>query len=861
MFTSKPSSNKKRANLMCAFVAAYIAVTSYFLYQVHEFTNDIYNYPYYVSSQAREMRFRFYNFRVILPVLLSSANYTIDDIRHTFTEQQAMYEELAKTMEQRFRGDPKEFAEFKQALKAVGDKRNELAEITRLDTTYENVLKQYERISSKSFDDLDDILVRMARNADERGNEINQHANSIIDYIVLLSIFMGLALILFIYRQTELINGFYSKLTDREKLFNILSTNVDDVYFIFGRDCSLEYVSPNAKRLLNEDSDSIQQDPELLFRIFKPEDLDWIKSKLLDENLSKVENRSIKVESLDREYKLSVYPAKEKSAEMRFILSMFDETEQARYRSVLTEALANAENASTAKGQFLSNMSHEIRTPLNAIIGMATIALAEINNKARIRDCLDKTLQSSKHLLGLINDILDMSKIESHKFTLVDEPFNLKESLRNISNLIGLQAVEKNLEFEIDTKNVACEDLVGDSLRLNQILINLLGNAVKFTPEGGRVSLTMSQKLMGNKLVHLKFVVADTGIGMREDEVEKMFLPFEQGKQMTRSKYKGTGLGLPITKNLVDLMGGTMLVKSKVGEGTTFTLDIPFKMSEPKTETASELQEFHALVVDDEALTCEHACLLLSQLGQRTDFVLSGKDALVKIEEAIAAGDPYDICFLDWRMPEMDGIETARRIRKIVGSDTLIIIISAYDWSIMANKVDESIGINGFIAKPFFTSSFYDCLSINKSRPQAKQQEETADKDGKPSGRILVVEDNEFNKEIAEEYLVMSGFQVDCVEDGLQAVKAFNDNPSGYYSMILMDIQMPVMGGLEATKTIRALQRPDAKTIPIVAMTANAFTEDVSASLAVGMNDHISKPIDMKVLQKVLLTHIVKKST
>ena len=406
-------------------------------------------------------------------------------------------------------------------------------------------------------------------------------------------------------------------------------------------------------------------------------------------------------------------------------------------------------------------------------------------------------------------------------------------------------AKEKGVSFEIVTNDVNQECLVGDQLRVNQVFINVIANAVKFTPRGGKVTMKLSEKQTSPEHIHLRCIISDNGIGMKKDFLSRVFLPFEQETAEIAQHFGGTGLGLAITHNLVNLMGGSIDVQSEEGKGSTFTIDLPFGISKDSAKHSESLLELRALVIDDDKDTCEHACVLLDQLGQKTEYALSGKEGIEKIKQAMQDNDPFDICFLDWKMPEMDGEATAREIRKIVGPETLIIIISAYDWSPIEGRAKE-IGINGFIAKPFFSSSFYNWLSDPSIKENKGRDKDIVVQENTKKKRVLLAEDNEFNAEVAQDFLDMAGYTAEVVGDGAQAVKAFETHEPGYYSMIFMDIQMPVMNGLEAAQMIRSLLREDAHTIPIVAMTANAFSEDVSKSLNAGMNDHISKPIDLK---------------
>lgn len=546
--------------------------------------------------------------------------------------------------------------------------------------------------------------------------------------------------------------------------------------------------------------------------------------------------------------KLTLYPTKENGEINRYILSILDESETKRNQQILRDALVNAQNANQAKSNFLSRMSHEIRTPMNAIIGMSTIAAASLNNTVKIEDCLSKIMISSKHLLQLINDVLDMSKIESGKFTISNESFSLELVISNICSIIYGQAKAKNQKFDV-VGAVLHEDLIGDPLRLNQILINLLSNAVKYTGEGGSITLTMKEMPCKTKnMVRLQFAITDNGIGMSKEFMTKLFQPFEQ----EGSSSGGTGLGLAITQNLVLLANGTIHVKSELGQGSSFILELPFALAGQEKEPIfnKEFDDLKILVADDDQDICEYTTLILNRLGVQATWVLSGLEAVECTIRAYESGESFDIIFLDWVMPVVDGMEATRRIRKVVGTETLIIIISAFNWSEIEEEA-RLAGASAFISKPIFQSTVYNTLQqVTKgglTEPSLKIV--NADFSGK---RFLLVEDNAFNLQIAQELLEMVGATVETAVDGEKAVTIFKQSASGYYDAILMDIQMPVMDGYTAAREIRAAKHADALFIPIIAMTANAFSEDISAALRAGMDAHVAKPIDTSVLFKVL---------
>lgn len=528
-----------------------------------------------------------------------------------------------------------------------------------------------------------------------------------------------------------------------------------------------------------------------------------------------------------------------------------------RQQKILQDALLVAQKANDAKRDFLSRMSHEIRTPMNAIIGMSAVAFNYLDDKKRTADYLSKITFSSKHLLMLLNDVLDMSKIENGKLNIRQELFDLKNLVTSLADINYGIATAKGLAFEIVISGFKDELLLGDSMRVNQILLNLLSNAIKFTPKGGSVRLEIRMLRSASDKIWLRFIVKDSGIGMKKEFLEHLYEPFEQADNGIARKYGGTGLGMAITKNLVAIMDGTIEVESQEGAGTTFMVDLPFGVSKVDKKTAAEMEEMRVLVVDDDNDTCEHAAVLLKGMGVNVDWALNGFEAIEKVRSACEDdGRCYDVCFIDWCMPELDGIETARRMRRYVGPDVLIIIISAYDWSGIEEQA-KAAGINAFIAKPFFASNLYNTLLTVSRKPElgfsAVGNKETYDFGGK---KVLLVEDNELNMEIASELLKFVNLQVEHAENGKVAVDIFRNSKEKEYALIFMDIQMPLMNGYDAARCIRSSEHPAARTIPIIAMTANAFNDDVQAAFDAGMNGHLAKPIDVEVLYKTIARYI-----
>lgn len=528
-----------------------------------------------------------------------------------------------------------------------------------------------------------------------------------------------------------------------------------------------------------------------------------------------------------------------------------------RQQKILQDALLVAQKANDAKRDFLSRMSHEIRTPMNAIIGMSAVAFNYLDDKKRTADCLSKITFSSKHLLMLLNDVLDMSKIENGKLNIRQELFDLKNLVTSLADINYGLATAKGLAFEIVISGFKDELLLGDSMRVNQILLNLLSNAIKFTPKGGSVRLEIRMLRSASDKIWLRFIVKDSGIGMKKEFLEHLYEPFEQADNGIARKYGGTGLGMAITKNLVAIMDGTIEVESQEGAGTTFMVDLPFGVSKVDKKTAAEMEEMRVLVVDDDNDTCEHAAVLLKGMGVNVDWALNGFEAIEKVRSACEDdGRCYDVCFIDWCMPELDGIETARRMRRYVGPDVLIIIISAYDWSGIEEQA-KAAGVNAFIAKPFFASNLYNTLLTVSRKPElgfsAVGNKETYDFGGK---KVLLVEDNELNMEIASELLKFVNLQVEHAENGKVAVDIFRNSKEKEYALIFMDIQMPLMNGYDAARCIRSSEHPAAGTILIIAMTANAFNDDVQAAFDAGMNGHLAKPIDVEVLYKTIARYI-----
>ena len=670
---------------------------------------------------------------------------------------------------------------------------------------------------------------------------------------IVVGIAFGLAvlvILLIVRRNRATVRRKNTEILYRDELFRKLSLNVDDVFLMLDAKTSkTDYVSPNIGRLLGIPWKTVRQDVHALAELRPQNDSDRDKNFL--EGLSRGEQREWDAAYLHQETRELrwfhiIAMGSEVEGRTKYILVMSDRTADKQINQALSDAVAAAETANRAKSTFLSNMSHDIRTPMNAIIGFTTLALSNIDDKERVKDYLAKTLASSNHLLSLINDVLDMSRIESGKIHLEEVEVNLSDVLHDLKTIVSGQIYAKQLELYMDATDVTDEDVYCDKTRLNQILLNLLSNAIKFTPAGGTVSVRVRQ-LAGK--VHgcgqYEFRIKDNGIGMSPEFAKKIFEPFERERTSTVSRIQGTGLGMAITKNIVDMMGGTIEVQTAQGKGSEFIICVPMRTQAEHrpVEKITELEGLKALVVDDDFNTCDSVTKMLVKVGMRAEWTLSGKEAVLRARQSIEMSDVYHAYIIDWRLPDMNGIEVTRQIRSL-HDDTPIIILTAYDWSDIEVEA-KAAGVTAFCSKPMFMSDLRETLmsALGQKLTDASQEllpEEDADFKDR---HILLVEDNELNREIAQEILREYGFRVDTAENGAVAVEKVSTAAPGSYDLVLMDVQMPVMDGYTATRQIRALEDPALAGIPILAMTANAFDEDRRNAMESGMNGFLSKPI------------------
>ena len=645
----------------------------------------------------------------------------------------------------------------------------------------------------------------------------------------------------------------------RDELFQKLSMNVNDVFLMLdAKTYQADYVSPNVEKLLGITVEQIRNDIRILGKLHSGENEDPEKNYL--EKIQVHEQKEWDFEYVhqktgEKRWFHNIAMGSEVNGKKKYILVMSDRTSDRKMNRALSEAVRAAETANRAKSTFLSNMSHDIRTPMNAIIGFTTLAVSNIDDKNRVRDYLGKILSSSNHLLSLINDILDMSRIESGKIHLEETEVSLSDVLHDLKTIISGQVHAKQLDLYMDAMDITNEDVYCDRTRLNQVLLNLLSNAIKFTPAGGTVSVRLKQfpgLQRGSELYEIR--VKDNGIGMSQEFVQKLFSPFERERTSTVSRTQGTGLGMAITKNIVDMMGGTIEVQTEQGKGTEFIVRLPFRIQSGnhRIEKIAELEGLKALVADDDFNTCDSVTKMLVKVGMRSEWTLSGKEAVLRARQSMELGDAFHAYIIDWRLPDMNGIEVTRQIRSL-GDDTPIIILTAYDWSDIEVEAREA-GVTAFCAKPLFMSDIRETLMTVIGQSQDEPEKSilpTAGSDFRGKC-ILLAEDNELNSEIAVELLNEYGFLVDTAENGAETVEKVKNSKPGDYHLVLMDVQMPVMNGYEATKAIRALDNPALAGITILAMTANAFDEDRKKALECGMDGFLSKPIVIEELIAML---------
>lgn len=646
----------------------------------------------------------------------------------------------------------------------------------------------------------------------------------------------------------------------RERLFQNISSNIDFAFLLYTPEKrTVEMVSDNVQALYDVAPEQVASRPDILFLQCGVPRGDKDMAAFFEGRLKDKVQREYRTgmdDELQRWTEVHYLPA----GNGQYLAVLHDTTREHHMRDDLADALLQSQENNRARTAFFSSMSHDIRTPMNGIIGMTAIARANLGNRSKTEDCLDKISLASEHLLALINEVLDMSRIESGKLSLKNEPVNLPELISNVLLLIKPELTKRGHTLRVKSAVLDYDTVIGDALHIQKILMNLLTNAIKYTPEGGEISIGLQEQKREDEKIDIVFQVEDNGIGMEPDFVKRIFCPFERAEDSRLNKITGSGLGMAITKNIVDIMGGTIQVESTPGAGSKFTVVLPMKVGKADIPAAESLSGHRVLVVDDSADVCEGIRIMLEESGLHVDRCLSGSGAVEAAVRAHQEGDGYFAVIVDWKMPQMDGVETARRLRADLGEDIPILLLSAYNWEDVEQEALDA-GINGFLTKPIFRSELMQKLRFYILGSSVKIQEapHSVPQYQFHGLRVLLAEDNDLNREIAEELLREAGIQVDSVENGLLAVRRIEQNEAGRYDMVLMDIHMPVMDGLEAVGKIRQLPDQRKARIPVIAMTADAFEEDIRICEQAGMDGHISKPINIETMFEVIRSFDTRK--
>lgn len=828
----------------------YLIVTLYNSERLAAQTEKMSSHPFEMVVAGGELKMCIAKMQVRVERLYK--HNTMDDVIYIRGILDELYEEtdqVLKRLKHAYQGSDKEWDNLEDNLDEIKKQQNGFLLYVSADECFpqDQVIAYEEEKIEPLYQETTAMIDEMLEDAEEGGLQYVQNVEQLRVRVLVLSIILMVAMLaVFIFSQYIMWRQ-RKELQNRSTLFDSLSKSIDDAFVI--RDAKsgeIVYRSLNMERVLG-----ISPTDETLYQGLKSEDVDEIYRYIGDFELAASYKKLVEYTRPDGEKRwvlLRLYRVN--NLDTPQVISFYsDRTNEEKQRIFLDAAMENADKANQAKGDFLARMSHEIRTPLNAIIGLVTLAIASIEDSAKVQDCLTKINFSSKHLLMLIDDILDMSQIESNKMKLQNEEFDIYQFINSFVVTIYSQAKAKNLEFkESITGFSEGSEYYGDSLRMGQILLNLVSNAIKFTPECGSVFLKVEKLVTKKNLDIVQFEVTDTGIGMSEEVQERIFAPFEQADSSIAAKFGGTGLGMSITKNLVMLMDGKIYVNSKENEGTTFTVDIPLLKKESETKIPDfENMGLNALVVDDEEEECRHAVRVLQEIKIQAEWVMHGAQAIERVISHHRGNRDYDICLIDWKMHDIDGIEVTRRIRAEVGYDVPIVMISAYDYMEMEEEA-RAAGVDGFLPKPLYRTAVYEEISRELKEREGRQIQGKAKQKLLSGKKILLAEDNDINRDIAKELLELQGATVIACEDGKQALQAFQNSGIREYDAILLDIRMPVLDGYETAGRIRALNRKDAVIIPMIAVTAHAFSGDVTAALRAGMNAHVSKPLDIAEL-------------
>lgn len=844
--------------VICIGVAAFAGMTIANTDNLATYTDEIYQRPYSVNDAAWKLRTQILFARNTMLNLLAGTGFPESQT----AELAVMYEIrddlplLEQTLRSQYEGDPETVEQLitdvnellslhDRSIQLIRDGKQEEAKTILYEEAYPLYLRadnNVRKITDNTEMEIDNYV--------ERANQLNEKTNMMAlawgSVLIALAIMVSAASVHAITKRNE-------DIFHNNALFNIISENVDDVFMIYDLlEDRVEYISDNAERIMGISAESYKNNVWIARAYLDDETFRRLANGFRAPNLGEIrQDQFIMTDPKtgnEKELSSRRYPIMENGRVTKFVFVTSDLTEENRTQMMLRSALERAENANVAKQEFLSRMSHEIRTPMNAMTGTIRTMEYDLENPERMRDHLRKLNMSTMHLLDLINDILDMSKIESGKMKIEVHEFSMNAMLSEITGIMQPKAEESRQVFDVLLKNVTCDMVKGDDTRIKQVLLNFLSNAIKFTPEHGKIRMSVEEMDRRGNQVCLKFEVRDTGIGMHEEFLEHLFEPFEQEQSSTYRKYGGTGLGMALSKTLVESMGGTIGVESAPDMGSVFSFELWLEIADAggiSIKISDEIKNFHVLIVEDDAEMREHLKIQCSQLGVEAAAASSGVEAVRMMREE---KEKFTLCLIDLYMPDVDGIHTAEWIRSEASRDVYIVLMSAYDHK---NIEQEALaaGVDDFLTKPVMRADIYRVLQHMSGEPvclaDEKEKEESYDFTGR---RMLIAEDNELNMEVARELCEHVGFEIEGAYTGKEAVEKFAASEEGYYDAILMDVHMPVMNGNEAARAIRELKRKDAHSVVIIAMTANAFYEDAAEAIKSGMNEHLAKPIEPEAI-------------
>lgn len=812
-----------------------------------------YESPYHNTRDIRELRTILQTLRNDLSQEFDSENIDFNRIEKILNEYYPRQDKIIATIIDTLPENAKD--EVPRLEKVINDlkiARIKATQFVRSNPESAQKVAYYSAQIIPPLDKLNEILLHISDSSDLMAHNIMDAFTLRHKIVEITTALLSVFLVSFLLYHRSRDKAKNEAIAHREQLFNIIGANIDDVFLIVSDEGKIEFASSNSKRVIGIPAWQILEEPERIYDYLGTEAGEWLKDNLENGKDTEYKEKEADISQDDKQLIVQIYPVASRGRLSLKIVVISDQTEIAAREKALKVALESSTRANAAKSTFLANMSHEIRTPLNAIIGLNTIAQAKLEDREKLKDCLNKIGLSSRHLLGLINDVLDMSKIEGGKLLLNNEVFNLRRLIQELTNIVQPQALERNQHFDVLFEDVEHENLVGDALRIRQILLNLLSNAIKFTPANGFITLRISQTISDGGRALMRFVVKDTGKGMSQEFLSRIYEPFEQANPGVAAKFGGSGLGLTITRNLVSLMNGAMELESEEGRGTEFTVEILLDIDSTKSQIAEpDLKKLKVLLINDNEQICEQTSLILGKLGISSDWTHNYKDAIRKLEMARENGDIFDICFVDENINAENNINVIEDLKNSFKNKPAIIPLSSKDWSDL-DKDSTAVEAGTFVEKTFFASVIIDALKSVPKQNEAKTEDNPPGNYDFSGKHVLLVEDNDFNREIATEFLEMVNLTVDYAVNGQEGVEKFSKSAPGYYDLILMDIQMPVLNGYDAVKALRKLSHPDAAIIPVIAMTANAFDDDVAHAMAAGMDNHVPKPVNIAQLYATL---------